>query len=122
MHTDNQVNRGSEKVPGTWVLMFRIRASHPGIITTLRIASLALRASCASPVSEHECHPNEEIAALSEGDHSILVLGWDFGRIRTVMIEEIEGFVREDVPTGADAELELGGPRGNGLLPHRAIR
>ena len=101
--------------------MFRISASHPGTITTLGIASLALRASRASRVSEHESHLNQEIVALSEGDHSTPVLGWDFGRIRRVMIEEKAGFVREDIPKGKDAELELGGPRGNGLVSRLAM-
>jgi len=59
---------------------------------------------------------NEEIVALSEGHHSILVLGRDLGRIRKVMIEENAGFVRKDIPKGAEAELELGGPRGDGLV------
>jgi hypothetical protein len=88
--------------------MFRSGASRPGNITTLRIASLSLRASCASQVSEHESHPNEEFVALSEGDHLMLVLGWDFGRIRRVMIEGKPGFVRDGIPKGAGRKAGLG--------------
>ena len=88
--------------------MFRMGASRLGIITTVGIALFAQRASCASRVSEHESHLNEENAVLSEGHHSIRALGQAFDGIFRVMTEGKAGFAVETIPEITNAELELG--------------
>lgn len=72
-------------------------------------------------MSEYEGHPNKEIAAFSEGHQSFLGLSRAFDGKDKVMTEGKAGFAVETIPKTADAELELGGPKGDDVALIRPI-